>query len=77
MISSPAVVDGVAYVGSEDQKVYAFSTADGTKFWEFKTQGKVDSSPTVVDGVVFVGSFDKSLYALATGDSFRPKTMPS
>ena len=72
MISSPTVVDGVAYVGSEDQKVYAFSTSDGTKVWEFKTGGPVFSSCCVGDdGVLYVGSEDKKVYALSAADGTK------
>ena len=68
VLSSPAVVDGVVYVGSFDQKVYALSATDGTKRWEFATKGRVRSDPAVVNGLVFVGSFDNYVYALRAED---------
>lgn len=61
--SSPAVVDGVVYVGSSDNQVYAFNTADGTKIWSTYTNGAVTSSPAAVGGVVYVGSSDHQVYA--------------
>jgi outer membrane protein assembly factor BamB len=34
-------------------------------FWEFETEGYVDSSPAIgSDGTVYVGSQDKKLYAI-------------
>jgi outer membrane protein assembly factor BamB len=60
--SSPAVVNGVVYVGSYDENVYAINAATGSKLWSFKTTDNVNSSPTVVNGVVYVGSL--SFYAL-------------
>ena len=33
--SSPAVVNGIVYVGSEDHKVYALNAATGTKIWSY------------------------------------------
>jgi outer membrane protein assembly factor BamB/5-hydroxyisourate hydrolase-like protein (transthyretin family) len=69
MQSSPAVVNGVVYVGSIDGNVYALNAATGAKVWNYTTGGAVDSSPAVVNGVVYVGSIDGNVYALnaATG----------
>lgn len=62
--SSPAVVDGVVYIGSDDNNVYAFDAETGTEVWTFETGGRVLTSPAVVGGVVYIGSYDKNLYAL-------------
>ncbi|HYA77790.1 MAG TPA: PQQ-binding-like beta-propeller repeat protein, partial [Verrucomicrobiae bacterium] len=62
--SSPAVVGGVVYVGSEDGSVYALNAANGEYIWKFTTGGSVDSCPAVVNGVVYIGSWDGSVYAL-------------
>jgi outer membrane protein assembly factor BamB len=62
--SSPAVVDGVVYVGSRDSHVYALKADTGEKLWEFKAGSWVESSPVVVDGTVYIGSNDGFLYAL-------------
>jgi len=60
--SSPAVVNGVVYIGSDDNNVYALS-AKGL-LWSYPTGGAVYSSPAVMNGVVYVGSGDHNLYAL-------------
>jgi outer membrane protein assembly factor BamB len=74
--SSPAVVNGVVYIGSD--KLYAFDAVTGTTLWTAKTAGYVESSPAAVNGVVYVGSDDGNLYAFdATGSagcSGTPKT---
>jgi len=63
--SSPAVVDGTVYVGSDGGSVYALDAADGTEQWSTKFEmASVDSSPAVVDGTVYVGSDDGTVYAL-------------
>ena len=62
--SSPAVVDGVVYIGSRDNKLYALDAATGDKLWEYETGSWVESSPAVVNGVVYFGSNDGTLYAL-------------
>ena len=56
LYSSPAVVDGVVYVGSDDGNVYALNASSGAKLWNYTTGGDVYSSPAVVGGVVYVGS---------------------
>jgi len=55
-LSSPAVVSGVVYVGSNDNNVYALNANTGAKLWSFATGGPVSTSPAVVNGVVYVGS---------------------
>ncbi|MFC1949888.1 PQQ-binding-like beta-propeller repeat protein [Chloroflexota bacterium] len=62
--SSPAVVDNVVYVGSEDGRLYAIDATTGEKLWDFLTGDKITSSPIVVDGVVYVGSHDGNVYAI-------------
>ncbi|MEU8851946.1 PQQ-binding-like beta-propeller repeat protein [Streptomyces sp. NPDC048564] len=73
--SSPAVVDGTVYVGSNDGNVYALDAATGNRRWlarisrRFFTAIHHSSSPAVVDGTVYIGSKDQKVYALdaATG----------
>ncbi|MBI2515883.1 MAG: PQQ-like beta-propeller repeat protein [Opitutae bacterium] len=69
IISSPAVADGVVYVGSSDNFLYALDAATGKLKWKFDAQGNVSSSPTVAGGVVYALSLDGKLYAVdaATG----------
>jgi outer membrane protein assembly factor BamB len=65
--SSPAVVDGVVYVGSGG--VYALDAATGKEIWQNPSSLVVTSSPAFVDGVVYVGG-NNGVYALnaTTGD---------
>ena len=69
--SSPAVVEGVVYVGSFDGRLYAFN-ANGCApatlcqpLWSGATGNDITSSPAVVKGTVFIGSADHKLYAFA------------
>jgi outer membrane protein assembly factor BamB len=64
MVSSPAVVNGVVYVGSDDFNVYALNASTGSKLWQFATGGAVESSPAVANGIVYVGSDDNYVHAL-------------
>ena len=75
--SSPAVSNGIVYVGSDDKNLYAIDAVTGTEKWRFVTGGGVFSSPAVFDGVVYIGSFDNNTYALdaVTGtEKWRFKT---
>ncbi len=63
--SSPAVADGVVYVGGYDGNMYALNAANGVKLWNYSTgrQG-VYSGPAVVNGIVYFGCDDHNMYAL-------------
>jgi outer membrane protein assembly factor BamB len=61
--SSPAVANGVLYIGSWDNNVYALNASTGTELWSYATGGQVHSSPAVTNGVVYVGSDDGKVYA--------------
>lgn len=54
--SSPAIVDGKAYIGSFDGYLYCLDLAMGKPDWKFKTTGGVKSSPCVDSGKVYIGS---------------------
>ena len=62
--SSPTVVGGTVYIGSNDKNVYALDARTGQQMWNFTTGGQVSSSPTVVNGMMYVGSYDFNIYAL-------------
>jgi outer membrane protein assembly factor BamB len=70
--SSPAVANGIVYVGSDDGNVYALDALTGAKIWNYTTSiqpistwgNQVTSSPAVSDGIVYVGSVGGNVYAL-------------
>jgi len=62
--SSPAVVAGRVYFGSDDYRVYCVEAATGGARWSFATQDLIEAPPLVLDGGVFVGSSDFFFYAL-------------
>jgi outer membrane protein assembly factor BamB len=76
-LSSPAVSDGIVYVGSGDGNVYAINEQTGKQVWAFHTSNVIHASPAIADGIVFIGSWDTYFYALdaATGEiKWRFKT---
>ncbi len=69
--SSPAVADGIVYVGSgmPDNRVYALNANNGIQIWNYTTGSTVFSSLAVADGIVYVDSSDdKNVYALNATD---------
>jgi outer membrane protein assembly factor BamB len=64
VVSSPTVVDGVAYVGSDDKELHAVDLATGKEKWKFATGGPVRSIPAVVAGIAYFGSYDGVFYAV-------------
>lgn len=64
MDSSPAIADGIIFVGSEDQNLYALDAFLGSLLWSYQTEGMVVSSPAISHGIAYVGSYDHLVYAI-------------
>jgi outer membrane protein assembly factor BamB len=62
--SSPLVANGVVYVGSWDQHLYAIEAGSGRARWAFATGDKVKGGAALSSGTVYFGSYDGRLYAL-------------
>jgi outer membrane protein assembly factor BamB len=69
VIGSPAIVEGVVYVGSTDGNFYAVDAGSGQEKWKFEVKSRVTSSAAVSGGVVYFVAYDGNFYALdaATG----------
>ena len=88
--SSPAVANGVVYISSDDDKLYALDAAGVTgcsgspgqktcaPLWTAVTRGSVSSSPAVANGIVYAGSIWGELFVFdaagVNGCSGIPKT---
>ena len=57
ILSSPLVVDGAAYVGAYDGRVYCVDLQDGSLLWERRVGRWIGSSPTCdrARGLLFIG----------------------
>jgi outer membrane protein assembly factor BamB len=58
--ATPAVANGIAYIGSRAGKLYAFNSSTGALKWSYTVGGAIDSSAVVAgdsssDAVVYVG----------------------
>jgi outer membrane protein assembly factor BamB len=54
--SSPAVSNGVLYIGSNGGGVYAFNASTGSQIWNNRHFAIVYSSPAISNGVVYIDS---------------------
>ena len=66
--STPAVVDGVVYVGTNAGRLVGVDADDGTLLWEKKLPGPLWASPSVVDGVLLMGDCDGGFHAYDVSD---------
>ena len=74
--ASPAVANGVVYIGSWDRNMYALDAASGTERWRFQTgndttihnQIGIASSAAVANGTVYFGCRDGHFYAVDADD---------
>lgn len=68
IISSPAISNGLVYVGSLDGYIYAINSNKGELKWKFQTDNDISSSPAISNNLVYIGS-GHYLYAIdaATG----------
>ena len=75
--ASPAVVDGVVYIGSLDGNVYALDADSGAELWSSNV-GVHESSVAVAGGVVYVGSMeDHGIHALSAKTGEQLATYPT
>lgn len=63
---TPAYSNGVVYVGSYDNNLYALRATNGEFMWKYPTDGGVVSRPLVFEGNVYFGSEDKILHIVSS-----------
>jgi len=65
--SSPALYNGMLFVGASDQQLYALDATTGALLWTFQTQGEIVASPIIdtITGNVYIGSDDHTFYAIS------------
>jgi outer membrane protein assembly factor BamB len=62
--SSPIVVRGILYVGSRDDKLYAFDARTGRLRWSYTAGGEIKGAPAYAAHKIFFGAYDGYVYAL-------------
>ena len=66
--SSPAVVDGVAYFGATDGRLFAVDADTGHVRWAYDTGGRINSSPSLARGRVCITTYAGSIFCLRQRD---------
>lgn len=66
--SSPAILDGVVYVGSSDGFLYALDLRTGRMRWRYAAGSAVTASPAVAAGRVYGNTYDGRAFALRAAD---------
>lgn len=64
VVSSPSVVDGIVYFGSQDKNIYAVNAWSGTLIWKFATESTIESSIAIANGKAVTGGEDGYVYCL-------------
>ncbi len=62
---TPAISQGLLYIGSYDNNLYGLNAADGKFQWKYPTDGGVVTRPVVYDGNIYFGSEDKRLHVIS------------
>ena len=62
--SSPVVVGGFIYFGSNDDNVYCLNATNGNQIWKYTTGVPVFSSPAITNDCIYFGSEDHNIYCL-------------
>lgn len=62
---TPTISQGILYIGSYDNNLYALNAADGKFQWKYPTDGGVVSRPVVADGNIYFGSEDRRMHVVS------------
>ena len=62
---SPTLENGVLYIGSYDNNLYALNFTSGEFIWKYATEGGIVGKPAFFDNTVFIGSEDSRLHAVS------------
>ena len=67
VLSSPAIYEDVAYIGSSE-KFYALNAQTGDEIWSINVDGPAHSSPAVYEDVAYFGDFSGKFNAVNAKD---------
>ena len=62
--STPAISEGLLYIGAYDHNLYALDLQTGQFRWKYATEGGLASSPCIWQDRIFIGSEDHLLYCI-------------
>ena len=67
-VGSPAIGNGILYVGSADGHMYALSIKDGREVWKYRTSSMIRSTPAIDKHSVYFGNCAGKVFALNKKD---------
>src|SRR5262252_2570048 len=53
IVTSPAIANGVVYIGAMDGHLYAIDQETGKEKWNFKSRMPIQSTPAVSGGMIY------------------------
>lgn len=65
---SLVVMDGVFFLGENEQSIWAWRTSDGALLWHYTSTAPILWQPRVVDGEIYLRKFDGTLDVLRVSD---------
>lgn len=65
---TPAIVDGVVYLGDLDGRLVAIDLKTGAKKWEQKLETGFNTSPATRDGLLYLGDLDGKFHCFDAKD---------
>ena len=83
IMGSPAIADGLVFVGTADGRLIAVPEEDPNRdgmiapeeiVWSSTLGGKIVCSPAIADGAVYIGGYDGTLYCFRSAEVQEAKT---
>ena len=69
--STPAVANGVVYLGGADANLYALDAQTGGRIWAVSVGATVQGPVIVANGLIYLTGVDGAVYAFQTSDGTR------
>ncbi len=68
LAGSPAIADGLLYLGSFASDIIAIRVADGSVAWTVPAKSRIWGGPLVNDGKLYLGDLDGNFYVIDVAD---------